>query len=191
MQLSNIARDVGEDARMGRIYLPLGWLRAAGIAPEAWLADPSYSDALGSVVQRLLRQADGLYERVDAGVARLPLACRPGINAARFLYAGIGHEVARRGLDSVSRRAVVPPRRKAWLLARALVALAPASPPVAAPPLEAARFLVEAVSAAPAPVRARPCPIAWRKPADRVVWLINLFERLERRDQLQRSASVS
>ena len=191
MQLSNIARDVGEDARMGRIYLPLGWLRAAGIAPEAWLADPRYSDALGSVVQRLLRQADGLYERVDAGVARLPLACRPGINAARFLYAGIGHEVARRGLDSVSRRAVVPPRRKAWLLARALVALAPASPPVAAPPLEAARFLVEAVSAAPAPVRARPCPIAWRKPADRVVWLINLFERLERRDQLQRSASVS
>jgi len=191
MQLSNIARDVGEDARMGRIYLPLGWLRAAGIAPEAWLADPRYSDALGSVVRRLLRQADGLYERVDAGVARLPLACRPGINAARFLYAGIGHEVARRGLDSVSRRAVVPPRRKAWLIARALVALAPASPPVAAPPLEATRFLVEAVSAAPAPVRARRRPIAWRKPADRVVWLIDLFERLERRDQLQRTASVS
>ena len=38
MQLSNIARDVGTDAAMGRIYLPLAWLREAGIHPEAFLA---------------------------------------------------------------------------------------------------------------------------------------------------------
>ena len=34
MQLTNIARDVGEDARAGRLYLPLSWLRAEGIDPE-------------------------------------------------------------------------------------------------------------------------------------------------------------
>ena len=54
MQLTNIARDVGEDARAGRLYLPLAWLREAGIDPEAWLARPAFSDALGSVVRRLL-----------------------------------------------------------------------------------------------------------------------------------------
>ena len=40
MQLTNIARDVGEDARAGRLYLPLSWLREAGIDPDAWLANP-------------------------------------------------------------------------------------------------------------------------------------------------------
>jgi phytoene synthase len=54
MQLSNIARDVGEDARAGRIYLPLSWLREAGIDPEAFLANPRFTPELGEVVQRLL-----------------------------------------------------------------------------------------------------------------------------------------
>jgi phytoene synthase len=40
MQLTNIARDVGEDARRGRIYLPLDWLDEAGIDPEVFLANP-------------------------------------------------------------------------------------------------------------------------------------------------------
>ncbi len=191
MQLSNIARDVGEDARMGRIYLPLAWLREAGIDPDAWLARPVHGPALAAVVQRLLRAADALYERVDAGVAQLPLACRPGINAARFLYAEIGHEVQRRGLDSVSRRAVVPAPRKAWLLMRALVGLFPARAELALPPLAATKFLVDAVAAtAPQPLRAAARVPAPRGVNERVVWVIDLFERLERRDQMQGSASA-
>ena len=41
MQLTNIARDVGEDARAGRLYLPLDWFAQAGLDPEAFLADPA------------------------------------------------------------------------------------------------------------------------------------------------------
>jgi len=63
MQLSNIARDVGTDARMGRIYLPLSWLREAGIDPDAFLARPVFTPALGAVVARLLAEADRLYAR--------------------------------------------------------------------------------------------------------------------------------
>ncbi|MGL5012039.1 MAG: phytoene/squalene synthase family protein, partial [Paracoccaceae bacterium] len=40
MQLTNIARDVGEDARAGRLFLPQDWLRAEGVDPAAFLADP-------------------------------------------------------------------------------------------------------------------------------------------------------
>ena len=155
MQLSNIARDVGEDARLGRLYLPRQWLREVGIDPDAWLAAPRHSPALGQVVQRLLRQADALYARVDAGVAALPLGCRPGINAARFLYAQIGLEVERRGLNAMDGRAVVSRRRKVLSLARALLLLAPRRGTLAAPPLDATRFLVEAVTG-PLPVLVRP-----------------------------------
>ena len=192
MQLSNIARDVGEDARMGRIYLPLAWLREAGIDPDAWLVRPVFNDAIASVVKRVLDTADLLYQRVDAGVAQLPLACRPGINAARFLYAGIGHEVERRGLDSVTQRAVVPRSRKVWLLARALLSLAPAWGAHTTPSLPATEFLV-AVAATPSRAVSQPRSpggVPWwrlnQRVADRAVWVIDLFERLERREQMAR-----
>ena len=102
MQLTNIARDVGEDARAGRLYLPLSWLREAGIDPEAWLAKPVFTPEIAAIVQRLLDAADVLYARATLGIANLPLACRPGIYAARALYAEIGRELERGGLDSVS-----------------------------------------------------------------------------------------
>lgn len=181
MQLSNIARDVGEDARAGRLYLPLAWLGEAGIDPDSWLSAPVYTPALGRVVERLLREADHLYDRAEAGISRLPWDCRPGIHAARFLYAGIGDQVRRRKLDSVSGRAVVPAGRKLRLLARALASAA--VPPVEddAPPLAATAFLVEAAASAP-PVRRPPSGITGR-----VHWLLDLFEELERRE---RAASV-
>ncbi len=186
MQLSNIARDVGEDARMGRLYLPRQWLREAGLDPDAWLAAPVFSPALGAVVQRLLDAADALYRRVGAGVAELPLACRPGINAARFLYADIGHEVVRGGLDSVARRARVPRRRKAVLLLRALVALRPAAPAQPPPCLRANRFLV-AAAAQRGVVRA---PAPWHI-GRRLVRVIELFEQLERRDRALQAAGLT
>jgi phytoene synthase len=185
MQFTNIAHDVGEDARAGRLYLPAQWLREAGIDPDAWLAAPAFSPALGSVVKRLLDAADALYERAGAGIARLPLDCRPGIQAARLVYAEIGREVERRRLDSVSRRAVVPARRKARLLAQALgAALLPARD-VTPAPLGATRFLVEAAVLAQQDDR-----IAWWNLYARLVWVIHLFERLERLERLQRREQI-
>src|SRR6202012_4095934 len=95
MQLTNIARDVGEDARAGRLYLPLQWLRDAEIDPELWLANPTFTPEIAAIVQRLLDIADALYDRATFGIAHLPLSCRPGIYAARALYAEIGRELER------------------------------------------------------------------------------------------------
>jgi 15-cis-phytoene synthase len=193
MQLSNIARDVGEDARAGRLYLPLSWLRDAGIDVERWLARPVFNDALRTVVRRLLRAADDSYARVDAGIARLPSACRPGIRAARLLYADIGHEVARRGYDSVSQRAIVPGARKVALLTRALAGQG-AHSRSDMPALEQTRFLVEAAAAASPRDASRDRRSLPRAPttrvSDRVEWLIDLFDRLERRDRVQRSGTT-
>ena len=187
MQLSNIARDVGEDARMGRLYLPRAWMREAGLDPQAWLLAPSFSPALAQVVQRLLSAADTLYRQVDAGVASLPLACRPGINAARFLYAGIGHEVLRRGGDSVRQRAVVPGWRKSWLIAQSLYRIYPSQALASEPCLPANRFLVEAAQAtAPVLEPVVNSPAWWRvdhRVEERAGFVLSLFERLEREER--------
>jgi 15-cis-phytoene synthase len=66
MQLTNIARDVGEDARAGRLYLPLDWLREGGVEPEDFLADPHPTPVIRRSVARLLAQADRLYLRRGA-----------------------------------------------------------------------------------------------------------------------------
>ncbi|MGA1665137.1 MAG: phytoene/squalene synthase family protein, partial [Burkholderiaceae bacterium] len=63
MQLTNIARDVGEDAAMGRCYLPRQWLREEGIDAERWLRHPTHSPGMARVVARLLDHADALYQR--------------------------------------------------------------------------------------------------------------------------------
>jgi phytoene synthase len=178
MQLTNIARDVGEDARLGRRYLPAQWLREAGVDPDRWLAQPQYSAALGAVVERLLRLADTLYARAVAGIARLPRRCRPGIHAARLLYAEIGHELRRRGLDSVGARARVRPARKGLLLLEALRAAARGAPEPVYLPLPEARALIELVARESSSGMAPPA----RTPS-RSEWLLELFVRLQQRDQ--------
>lgn len=105
MQLTNIARDVGEDARAGRLYLPMAWLREEGIDPEAFLGRPKAWPGVARATLRLLDVADGLYLRAEAGVPSLPLSCRPGIYAARLIYDAIGGCVRRRRGDSVTARA--------------------------------------------------------------------------------------
>ena len=186
MQLTNIARDVGEDARAGRLYLPLQWLREAGIDPDAWMAKPEFTREIAALVQRLLDTADALYDRATHGIANLPASCRPGIYAARALYAEIGRELERKGLDSVSRRAIVSTQRKLAVLGRTLALLQTEWTPArklsfVMSDMQETRFLVDAVASTPV----SPLPRA-RSVEDRVVWVIELFERLERRDQMMR-----
>jgi len=192
MQLTNIARDVGEDARAGRLYLPLQWLREAGIDPDAWLARPVFDDRIAAIIQRLLDIADGLYDRATHGIQHLPRSCRPGIYAARALYAEIGRELERTGLDSVSRRAVVSTRRKLAVLGRLAALVQTEWMPAKRlsfrlPQLDETVFLLSAVAASSA--RMGVAHTKRRSVEDRVVWVIDLFERLERRDRLQRVRS--
>jgi phytoene synthase len=189
MQLTNICRDVGEDARNGRIYLPLQWLRDAGIDPDEFLADPRFTPALGEVVERVLNLAERLYRRAESGIAKLPVGCRPGIYAARLLYAEIGNEVARNGFDSVSQRAVVPRARKMALLSQALAATPFPGGDCDAEPLEENRFLIDAVAAAPA---LPGCDATGRQRIGRkMLWVLDLFETLEERDRVATAQSMA
>lgn len=175
MQLTNIARDVGEDARAGRVYLPLGWLVDEGVALEPWLEAPVASAGVRRVVRRLLAEAERLYVRSEAGVGALPMGCRPGIFAARLIYDGIGGAVRRGGHDSVAQRARTTRAQKiGWLglavAKSAAVSVMPRGAVLHAPPVPEVAFLVQAA--------ARAIPSRGRSDA-----LLGVLAQLEARDR--------
>ncbi len=143
MQLTNVARDVGEDARRGRIYLPLSWLEEEKTDVDAWLAAPRITPELQSIVARLLAEADVLYRRADGGISRLPRDCRMSIRAARRIYSDIGRVIERNQFDSVNQRAVVPKWRKLWLVAGSFFSSTERRA-IDSQPLDATRFVVDA-----------------------------------------------
>jgi phytoene synthase len=177
MQLTNIARDVGEDARNGRLYIPRDWFAEHGLDADRWLASPRHSPELAAMIGRLLAEADRLYDRATTGIDLLPPACRPAIHASRLLYAEIGREVERAAHDSVAQRAVVSTGRKSLLMCAALVSSMARRSQPAPEILPEASFLAQAVAASPPP-EARP-----RGFDARAKWLAELFMRLEKQSQ--------
>lgn len=176
MQLTNISRDVGEDALEGRLYLPHDLMEDEGVDPEKFLAAPKHSRAIGRVTRRLLAEAQRLYLRSEPGIAALPLGCRPGIFAARHIYAGIGSEVRRNDFDSFSKRARTNSKQKlGWLMLSVLrsgVTLAmPQSSVVYAASLPEVEFLVEAAAKQELATNSR------------LDGLIDIFAQLEARDR--------
>ncbi len=162
MQLTNIARDVGEDARHGRIYLPLDWLAEGGLALEDadladWLADPRPTAVVRDATRRLLDHADVLYLRAEAGIPHLPADVRLAIRAARRIYAEIGEVVRARGLDAVSARAITTTGAKTWLAGRALADEARArigldrASGLSDPPLPEVELLLPPLASSPLP----------------------------------------
>jgi phytoene synthase len=195
MQLTNIARDVGEDARNSRLYLPRQWLLEAGVDADAWLTKPVCTPALQSVVERLLAEADRLYSQASGGIALLPRDCRSAILAARLVYAEIGQQLRREGLDPMARRAVVPRSRKLVLLACAGVQSGwMGRHLVQVPPLAAIAYLVDQCQAIADDLAASEAATS-AAVNGRVAWMLDLFERLEvhkleqleQRESLQRS----
>jgi len=124
MQLTNICRDVDEDWRMGRLYLP-GDLLAAEGAPDlrpgaAGGGFPARARAPAArVIRRLLDRAAAYYRSADRGMIDLPWRAALAIRTARLVYAAIGDRIADQDCDPTAGRAVVPGGCKLALVARA------------------------------------------------------------------------
>jgi 15-cis-phytoene synthase len=110
-QLTNIARDVIEDAKIGRIYLPREWLEEAGVAEEE-IADLEQRQAVFLAAKRLVREADSYYRSALYGMRELPFSAAVGIGAARRVYRDIGRVVVNRGPRAWDGRAIVGKKRK-------------------------------------------------------------------------------
>jgi phytoene synthase len=119
MQLTNLCRDVADDARMGRRYLPASLV--GDIAPADLIApSPALQPALRAAVARLLALAEVYYASGEAGLPFLPVRARAGILVAGRVYRAIGHRLAAREYAYWDGRAFVPDWRKATITLTAL-----------------------------------------------------------------------
>jgi phytoene synthase len=117
-QLTNICRDVIDDAKGGRIYLPLDWLANEGVEANCEaVIDPKNRAAVAKVADRVLREAELYYTSASEGVRRLGLRSAAAILAARNVYRSIGILVAERGAKAWDDRVVISGGRKVILAA--------------------------------------------------------------------------
>ena len=118
MQLTNIARDVREDAAMNRVYLPAARLARMGVEPEDLVGMAANPEAIAAVVSELLVLADRFYRSADDGMRDLPWRPRQAVLVASRVYRAIGVRLRRRGCDSLAGRTVVSlPGKVLWTLA--------------------------------------------------------------------------
>jgi len=122
MQLTNIARDITEDAAMGRIYLPLAWLDEAKIPLERINA-PEQRDKLAMLSLRLLNEANRYYRSGDAGLWHLSFRSACAVSAARHVYSEIGALLVKRGAHAWDERTYVTGARKLWVVVRGVLSL--------------------------------------------------------------------
>jgi phytoene synthase len=113
-QLTNIVRDVGEDARKNRIYLPLEDLARFGV-PAADILNRRHTDAFARLMAFEVERAEGAYAKA---LALLPpedrRAQRPGLVMAAIYRALLG-EIRRDGTRVLEHRVALTPLRKLWI----------------------------------------------------------------------------
>jgi 15-cis-phytoene synthase len=103
-QLTNIARDIVEDAAIGRCYLPAEWLAEMSIEP-ADLAAERHRPALAIIARRLIDLAEPYYDSAMDGLPALPWRSAWAVATARSVYREIGMKVIRRGDQAWDSRA--------------------------------------------------------------------------------------
>ncbi|RME21610.1 MAG: phytoene/squalene synthase family protein [Deltaproteobacteria bacterium] len=122
MQITNICRDVLEDAERHRCYLPQARLLAAGTSQAALLSGAASPTAVASVVRDLLTLADCYYDSAERGMAAIPWRARVAIRIAARVYRAIGHRILdRHGGDPMHGRTVVPTGARLWLAGQAVL----------------------------------------------------------------------
>ncbi len=115
MQLTNILRDVGEDRRMGRIYLPAAAMRETGVTAEDLDAAVPSADFV-ALWERYAALAEADYAATLSAAPRFDPDSRKALRVSAKAYRAILHEVRRHGYDCLVNRTVVPAWRKAVLL---------------------------------------------------------------------------
>ena len=121
MQLTNICRDVLEDARRGRTYLPDRRLRAHGASAARLISAPEAArPAVVAVTTDLLALADRYYDSAMAGLRYLPWRARFAVLVAARIYRAIGTQLRRAGADPLQGRTVVTAAGKTFEVLRSL-----------------------------------------------------------------------
>ena len=124
MQLTNIARDVLEDANMGRRYLPSEWLSDSIKLNDILNVTPSCKDPVSLAIRRLLTLSQNYYRSALAGTKLLPIRSRFAIIVALRIYEAIGTKLAKNNFNWWMGRTIISKWSKFILTLRSLIDLA-------------------------------------------------------------------
>ena len=113
MQLTNIARDVLEDARLGRKYIPMS-------STIEEIATKTTNDDISQNLDKVIKLAEIYYESGLKGLIYLPRKMRPCVYIMAVLYRAISRKLKNNELNWQEGRTVIGPFEKAWLIIRAL-----------------------------------------------------------------------
>ena len=128
MQLTNISRDVLEDAHNGRCYLPGEWLDS--LSAEQIVSDhPSCRPIVGRAIERVLRLADRYYLSAAQGFCFIPFRSRLAIRLAAAVYREIGVTIRNSGTIWWGPRTIVSRTRRMSIVARVLAGVLPPGKP--------------------------------------------------------------
>ena len=116
-QLTNIIRDIGEDARRGRIYIPMEELKQFNV-PAADILNGRYSDNFSALMQFQYERAEQYYEQAFSHLPKVDRKSqRPGLIMAA-IYRTLLDEIRRENFQVLHQRISLPPTRKLWLAAK-------------------------------------------------------------------------
>lgn len=127
MQLTNISRDVLEDAKMGRRYIPASWINLSAVVIAN--ADVACQQPVADATKRMLNLAENYYQSALPGIQLLPLRSQLSITIALRVYRQIGWVLMRRGLPWWQGRVFVSKSEKMLLSIRSLMDLIPVKVP--------------------------------------------------------------
>ncbi|TKX23806.1 bifunctional lycopene cyclase/phytoene synthase [Elsinoe australis] len=133
LQYTNIARDIEVDAAMGRIYIPVQWLKKEKLTPSETIkgiqdgalssakdSDTFFADKIDRLRSRLLDRAFQLYEDARPAIEQLPSEVRGSMRVAVESYMEIGRTLRKKGYVVKRGRATVPKWRRLLVAWKAL-----------------------------------------------------------------------
>ena len=121
MQLTNICRDVKEDANNGRVYLPATRLAAQGLTPTQLVDAQVPGGAVVPIVDDLILLSERYYRSANHGMHHIPARTRVAIHVASRVYRAIGKRLRRHGSDPMVGRTIVPWFEKVFWVAVGLL----------------------------------------------------------------------
>jgi 15-cis-phytoene synthase len=120
LQLTNIIRDVGDDARNGRIYLPQDDLARFGVHPEELSSDGRPNDRLRELLAFEGQRAYQFYDQAHPLAPLVAPVGRPVLLTIVGIYRALLDEIRRRDYNVLSARVSIPARRKVCIAVKAL-----------------------------------------------------------------------
>ncbi|PHH79718.1 hypothetical protein CDD80_3961 [Ophiocordyceps camponoti-rufipedis] len=122
LQYVNIARDVGRDAAIGRVYMPTSWLRSEGLTAAEVVTDPCRSQVV-KLRRRMLEKAEKTYEANVGAIHELPREIRGPMLTVVDSYLAIGKTVRVLPVESLgwTRKTRLPLLRRLVVVRQALI----------------------------------------------------------------------